>query len=904
MGLAAGTDYRFRIIPVSPAGAPQALPSSASVLSVTTPERLSNLDPLRVYKVSLPNSALTRGEAAFSGNGSASVSQGGFGDYTVLAESASAAVFALVSGQANITNFQGEQKSYTIQNGGPYKFGTTSALSDINGFDKRTADNQRLIALEDTTEWSDTPDADTDFDDFYWKADVATADISAQDLDEDKKEGTPNEFSPGAVVVVNENDSDNNNKPDSSDPDNLQESDPELVAVSLDWGSESLAGDSVTLSLTAGSDKVRIWYKKQDGTFAQAVNQTNTSKSWFIGSGEQPPSTVYVEGISASEEEQDVILRLRVASFTALAEDFLRLTVYRAQVDVDSKNDSGFTADPHTPGDAEDVLEGDTTKAGKVILVNDGDLDLDGVIDHSDGFNADGLMSVDDIPPTADQGQRFVPLVITLPEPIDLSKARLQIAYAASVPGSGTGGELRLWTKDGHQTRTKDAFTAASGTYVPAKTGTEYYTPDDLEELGLTDQSRSKTLFIEAITPSTALGDKIITIRVDPDGDGPAGFVAVDEVRLTAITMSFLENTNTAIDVSTEALNVSNWVTTDGLPTAAATAFATNITDPDNFRLQVSDLSATGATANVALTVIRGSSAVSNDTYTLNHKNGDQFRGNFMRLVSDSEDDAASGHGVAADPDKQTVLVQLGDELRMVYEPFPGYELVRTTQVGRPMSENDNGTNERKHDIREVKLNVVVFRNNAGAPSVTRSQVLTDIADANERFAQANIRVIGASINMGGAGDPGVIQPAALADGFTSGFGALTADETAVFRHRDGSVNTIDVFYVETLTNVGGRGRSYPAAFYAAAASRNSIVIGSASAGGSDPHNLAHEMMHILLNAAHRTSEPATAVFRGGTTRSKSVTGTKRIGPYPDATAAGVGTDDVRDIRANAEILP
>src|SRR5690606_33289614 len=121
------------------------------------------------------------------------------------------------------------------------------------------------------------------------------------------------------------------------------------------------------------------------------------------------------------------------------------------------KNDSGFTADPHTPGDAEDVLEGDTTKAGKVILVNDGDLDLDGVIDHSDGFNADGLMSVDDIPPTADQGQRFVPLVITLPEPIDLSKARLQIAYAASVPGSGTGGELRLWTKDGHQTRTKDA---------------------------------------------------------------------------------------------------------------------------------------------------------------------------------------------------------------------------------------------------------------------------------------------------------------------------------------------------------------------------------------------------------------------------------------------------------------
>ena len=61
---------------------------------------------------------------------------------------------------------------------------------------------------------------------------------------------------------------------------------------------------------------------------------------------------------------------------------------------------------------------------------------------------------------------------------------------------------------------------------------------------------------------------------------------------------------------------------------------------------------------------------------------------------------------------------------------------------------------------------------------------------------------------------------------------------------------------------------------------------------------LAHEMMHVLLNAKHR-EDPKTALFFGEATDGKPVTGPKRIGPYPDA--AKVGNRDTTTIRRTAE---
>jgi hypothetical protein len=352
-----------------------------------------------------------------------------------------------------------------------------------------------------------------------------------------------------------------------------------------------------------------------------------------------------------------------------------------------------------------------------------------------------------------------------------------------------------------------------------------------------------------------------------------------------------------AVIPATEAFQVSNHVTNTALPTA--NTFAGVSTDPDNFRIEVET---PHATASPTLEVKRGGVRVKGPyTYTTD-KSGAKFRSAFLRLVSDTSDDAASGHGLISDPDDQTILVRLGDT---VTAKFMGKEV--SLEVGRPVAENDNGANHRKHDIRELTLAVRVLKNPAGNPCVTRAQVETDVADANERYAQTTVRFT-AIIDMGGAGDPGLALPADLNGGFTNGalLNPPNAQEAAIIALLDGDAATVDVIYVGTITNGGNRGSSYPQARNQSgtAAWKNFVVIASGSAGGGDPHNLAHELAHVLINAPHRANEPATALLRGGTTLSKAVGGTKRLGPYPDAAAVGVGNADTTTIRTNVSTLP
>lgn len=365
-----------------------------------------------------------------------------------------------------------------------------------------------------------------------------------------------------------------------------------------------------------------------------------------------------------------------------------------------------------------------------------------------------------------------------------------------------------------------------------------------------------------------------------------------------------VDNQNKIIDPKKEALGVSNWVTTDGLP--AESNFTDTCDDPENFRISITAIDPAQTSINAKLEVKRAGSVVETLNYTLDKKDGNRFRSRFLRLVTDDADDAASGHGATSDPNNQTIKVKLGDVLKISYEPVSGQTVESEISVGRPVSENDNGANQRRHDIRELKVRVVVFKNNAGNACVTRAQVEQDIADANERLAQATIKIV-PTFDFGGSGDPGVTQPAALNDGYTAGalLNPPNDDEQAVIAFKDNDPNTLDVFYVENLTNSGGRGTSYPKARNLSGDSKynNWVVINNGSAGGGDPHNLAHEIMHILLNAPHR-ADPSTALFRGGTDYDKNVNGTKRIGPYPDATAAGVGENDTNTIRTNAEVFP
>jgi len=319
--------------------------------------------------------------------------------------------------------------------------------------------------------------------------------------------------------------------------------------------------------------------------------------------------------------------------------------------------------------------------------------------------------------------------------------------------------------------------------------------------------------------------------------------------------------------------------------------------DPDCFRLEVTDAGATSA--SVRLQVRRGTSVPFDEFLTLAKHEDVRFRGEFLRLVTDGPDDSVSD---------QTIRVQLGDTARATYSRSGMYgELCKELTVGRPSTENDNGADQLRHDIRTLKLHVVVFRNQAGSdPAVTRAVVEADIATINERLAQSTIRVDVLSIDMGGAGDPGVALPAALGNGYTptaeSPITAFTADELAVIALKDADDDSVDMFYVDEITIADVRAVSYGVARNNTGnpAGDNFIVI-----SGTERQVLtaAHECMHILLNEPDRPNAPGTSLFKSGTTVDKRVDGTKRIGPYPDAATSGVGNGDTDTIRDHAEVL-
>ena len=335
---------------------------------------------------------------------------------------------------------------------------------------------------------------------------------------------------------------------------------------------------------------------------------------------------------------------------------------------------------------------------------------------------------------------------------------------------------------------------------------------------------------------------------------------------------------------------------TDGLP--ADSQFGDVVADPENFRLQARLPSSSTNSVQMKLEVKRDGAVVSTTNYTLDKKDGDFVRGQFLRLVTDTDDDAVSGD--------QTILVKLGDKIKVSYDIAAGSKVEQEIRVGRPSTEDNNEADKPwKHDIREVKMRFVVFQNAAGQACVNQASITRDIDDANERLAQAGLR-IKPTFDFGSGGHP---IPQSLQDGYDGSPSVInlpTADERAVTEKKDGDANTVDVFYVEKMNTNGGRGTSFPAARNGTGDQRysNLMVVSATASGGGDPFNMVHELLHVLLNSPHRNGEPATAVFKGGTSLNKNVGGTKRIGPYPDATNAGVGQSNTTTIRQNAEILP
>src|SRR5262249_19803985 len=152
----------------------------------------------------------------------------------------------------------------------------------------------------------------------------------------------------------------------------------------------------------------------------------------------------------------------------------------------------------------EEKIEDKANRPGKYIRVNEGDDDKDGIIDWAD-LNT----------PAAQV--KFVPIVLELKAPLDLTKAQVKFTYLGSHPDPAglklnaageydlPAGDLRIWRNNNGQRNwwTPDVKKGgAAGDYVAPAT---VYTPAQLGITGVAGPNeREVQLWVEAVRPSAA----------------------------------------------------------------------------------------------------------------------------------------------------------------------------------------------------------------------------------------------------------------------------------------------------------------------------------------------------------------------------------------------------------------
>lgn len=213
--------------------------------------------------------------------------------------------------------------------------------------------------------------------------------------------------------------------------------------------------------------------------------------------------------------------------------------VLEVDLDIDSDNSADFE-DPsrsHYEDSVEDI-EGDDTKPGKVVVVNNipwpkpgESSDGDGVPPFADGYDRLGDFDEDDFC----EGALFVPMVVSISDP----GRSIQLDYDLSAPeevvferdGDGEwvwkpapDGRFRVWLKDSDEER--DARFVDNGG--------DLLNPDasySLQDLGAESGATEVTLFLESVRRSESVADGLFELSCD----FPAGQMSyADRVRVTS----------------------------------------------------------------------------------------------------------------------------------------------------------------------------------------------------------------------------------------------------------------------------------------------------------------------------------------------------------------------------------
>ncbi|MGB7159043.1 MAG: hypothetical protein WBD40_13320 [Tepidisphaeraceae bacterium] len=286
-------------------------------------------------------------------------------------------------------------------------------------------------------------------------------------------------------------------------------------------------------------DNVKMWYWWPNGSRTRpgVAHWGLVVDDQFSLPDSMPQTYCFrIEGITPSTQN---LITVTLVPEASNGQQFVNpgtpVSVVGADLDIDGDNDDGFGSPAR--GAAEEYNEdiphaladpAETPVDGKVLALNRGDADGDGILDFADGYDRDGVAGNDDDVIGA-AAAPFVPMVIDVADSVNLAASgptRLRLNYSMSDPAavSGTGGgaepapgHLRIWSKPASAQRTL-ADLLADGDNLRA------------EELGLSPTNRTATVWVEAVNSSAVAADGVIALRMNA-GDG---FIPVyDKVRTT-----------------------------------------------------------------------------------------------------------------------------------------------------------------------------------------------------------------------------------------------------------------------------------------------------------------------------------------------------------------------------------
>ncbi|MCG8583623.1 MAG: hypothetical protein MI757_02815 [Pirellulales bacterium] len=249
-------------------------------------------------------------------------------------------------------------------------------------------------------------------------------------------------------------------------------------------------------------------------------------------------------------------------------------------VDVDSDNTGRFEGPATVAADreAEDEIEGRFGLPGKYVETNHADEDGDGIPDFRDGFQVGSITRFAD-----DASHRFIPMEVTIPTTVDVTKAKIKFVYDQSKPefadNATVPGSIRIWTKDGDVGRRGWGVDEEFPPIPPVLPGDFVHGDDfiDAEALGFDATTRTVTFYIEGVnsTPDA----QILEVILMPDSTKP-GETTSDRVYYTAYRYAAKGN----ITISAGALDSSpvreaQVQVVDNAGPLAATILATTNTD-------------------------------------------------------------------------------------------------------------------------------------------------------------------------------------------------------------------------------------------------------------------------------------------------------------------------------------